>query len=46
MIGNSDNKTNFPRNLLITNRQVSNIRKAFGNYLSTDPNCQKLNYLR
>ena len=34
MIG--DNKTNFPHNLLLTNRQVSNLRKAFANHLSTD----------
>ena len=34
MIG--DNETNFPRKLLLTNRQVSNLRKAFANYLSTD----------
>ena len=30
------NKTNFPHKLLSTNRQVSNIRKAFANHLSTD----------
>ena len=34
MIG--DNETNFPHKLLLTNRQVSNLRKAFANYLSTD----------
>ena len=34
MIG--DNETNFPRKLLLTNRQVSNLRKAFPNYLSID----------
>ena len=31
-----DNGTNFPHNLLLTNRQVSNLRKAFANYLSAD----------
>ena len=36
MIGNSDNETNFPHKLLLTNRQVASIRKAFANYLSTD----------
>ena len=36
MIGNSDNETNFPRQLLLTNRQVANLRKAFVNNLSTD----------
>ena len=29
-------KTNFPHKLLLTNRQVANLRKAFANYLSTD----------
>ena len=36
MIGNSDDKTNFPHKLLLTNRQVANLRKAFANYTSTD----------
>ena len=36
MIGNSDAETNFPHKLLLTNRQVDNLRKAFSNYLSTD----------
>ena len=36
MIGNSNNATNFPYKLLLTNRQVTNLRKAFANYLSTD----------
>ena len=36
MIGNSDDKTNFPHKLLLTNRRVANLRKAFANYLSTD----------
>ena len=34
--GNSDDETNFPHELLLTNRQVANLRKAFANYLSTD----------
>ena len=34
MIG--DNETNFPHKLLLTNRQVANLRKAFANHLSTD----------
>ena len=34
MIG--DNEANFPHKLLLTNRQVANLRKAFANYLSTD----------
>ena len=36
MIGNSDDETNFPHKLLLTNRQVANIRKAFANHTSTD----------
>ena len=36
MIGNSYDETNFPHKLLLTNRQVGNLRKAFPNYLSTD----------
>ena len=44
MIG--DNETNFPPRLLLTNRQVANLRKAFTNYLSTDLSYQKLSYRR
>ena len=36
MIGNSDDETNFPHKLLLTNRQVENLRKAFANHLSID----------
>ena len=31
-----DDETNFPHKLLLTNRQVANLRKAFANHLSTD----------
>ena len=34
MIG--DNEANFPHQLLLTNRQVANLCKAFANHLSTD----------
>ena len=34
MIG--DNETNFPHELLLTNRQVLNLRKAFANLSSAD----------
>ena len=34
MVG--DNETNFPHKLLLTNRQVASLPKAFANYLSTD----------
>ena len=36
MVGNSNDNTNFPDDLLLTNRQVANIRKAFANHSSTD----------
>ena len=36
MIGDSDGKINFRHELLLTNRQVANLRKVFANYLSTD----------
>ena len=36
MIGNSDDKIYFPYELLLTNRQVPNFRKAFENDSSTD----------
>ena len=31
-----DNETDFPHKLLLTKRQVSSLRKAFANHLSTD----------
>ena len=34
MVG--DDETNFPHELLLTNRHVANLRKGFANYLSTD----------
>ena len=40
MIG--DNETNFPHNLLLTNRQVLNLCKAFANHLSTDIKLSKI----
>ena len=39
MIG--DNETNFPHKLLLINRQVSNLRKAFANHLLADINLSK-----
>ena len=36
MIGNTDDNTNFPHELLLTNRQVLNFRKAFAKNTSTD----------
>ena len=36
MIGNSNDKINFPIKLLLADRQVANLRKAFANNLPTD----------
>ena len=36
MIGNSDDEANFRHKLLLTNIQLTNLRKAFPNYLLTD----------
>ena len=36
MVGNSNDNTNFPHELLLTNRQVVKNRKAFANHSSTD----------
>ena len=36
MIGNSGDSTNFPHELLLTNRQVLSLRKAFAKNISTD----------
>ena len=36
MIGNSNDQTNFPHKLLLTNRQVANLRKFFENNSSTN----------
>ena len=35
MVGNSNDNIDFPHKLLLTDRQVANIRKAFANNLST-----------
>ena len=42
MIG--DNETNFPHKLLLTSRQVSNLRKAFANHLSADIKLSKTQF--
>ena len=36
MASNSNDNTNFPHELLLTNRQVANTRKAFANHSSID----------
>ena len=40
MIGG--NETNFPPKLLLSNRQVSNLRKAFANHSSADITLSKM----
>ena len=37
-----DNETNFPNKLLLTNRQVLNLRKAFSNNLWTEIKLSKI----
>ena len=36
MVGNSNNETNCPHKLLLTNRQILSLRKAFANHTSVD----------
>ena len=36
MIDNSNDETNFPHELLLTNRQVADLRKAFAKHTSTN----------
>ena len=46
LIGNSDDETNLSHKLLLTNRQVTNLCKAFATTYQLILNCQKHNYLR
>ena len=46
MIGNSDEETNFPHKLLLTNRQVAYLRKAFANHTSTDIKLSKAQLIK
>ena len=41
MIGNSNDEFNFLNKLLLTNRHVANLRKAFANHRSTDVKLSK-----
>ena len=43
MIGHSDDETNFPYKLLLTNTQVANLRKAFATTHQLMLSCQKHN---
>ena len=36
MTGNPGDETNFPHKLLLTNRQIANLRKDFPNHTPTD----------
>ena len=36
MTGNSNEETNFPHKLMLTNRPVANLRQAFANNSSSD----------
>ena len=44
MVGNSNDNINFSHELLLTNRQVANIRKAFANHSSTDIKLSKTQF--
>ena len=46
MVGNSNDNTNFSHKLLLTDRQVANIRKAFANNLPTDVKFSKTQLLK
>ena len=46
LIGNSDDKTNFPHKLLLTNRQVTNLCKDFANRTSTEIKLSKTHLSR
>ena len=46
MVGNSNDNTNFPHELLLTNRQVANIRKVFANHSLTDIKLSKTQLLK
>ena len=46
MIGNSNDETYFPHKLLLTNRQVANLRQAFANCPSTDIKLSIVNCLK
>ena len=42
MIGKSDDETNFPHELLLSNRQVASLRKDFANNSLTDIKLSKI----
>ena len=44
MIGSSNDEDNFPHRLLLTNKQVVNLPKAFADNLPVNAKLSKLNY--
>ena len=46
MVGDSNDETNFPHKLLLTNKQISRTRKAFANSSLANIKFSKLNCLR
>ena len=46
MIGNYDDETNFPHELLLTNRQVADLRNAFANNSATDIKLSKTQWFQ
>ena len=46
MIGNSDDEANFPHKLLLTNREVANLRKDFANHASADIKLSKAQLIK
>ena len=46
MVGNSNDNANFPHKLLLTDKQVANVRKGFANNLSADVKFSKTQLLK
>ena len=46
VVDDSNDENSFPLKMLLTNRQVSKLRKAFENGSSANINYQKLNFLK
>ena len=42
VIGNSNNETNFPHKLILTDRQISKLQKAFANNSSANIKLSKI----
>ena len=46
MTGNSDDEASFPHKLLLTNKQVASLRKAFANNLSANIKLSKTQFFK